>query len=199
MTDYIQTSSQNPNELTPRTYIPVSSIMYQQNNNIVINPIQNTETNYPLNNNYENEIPFENDEQNIYDIQDRQKLRNQKNKIFLCLAILIFIFILIDNIFLIIIGLYFKVILIHLDDLGMFIIGMLYILRYKEEKKNIYIKCITAALTVVVWFCGFGFRGFEMAEKDKEFRFGIASGGAFILMICRTFLLFFCIPFAMER
>ncbi len=132
MTDYIQTSSQNPNELTPRTYIPVSSIMYQQNNNIVINPIQNTETNYPLNNNYENEIPFENDEQNIYDIEDRKKLRNPKNKIFLCLAILIFIFILIDNIFLIIIGLSFKVILILLDDLGLFIIGMLYIFRYKE-------------------------------------------------------------------
>ena len=197
MTDYMQTSSQNPNELTTPTYIPVSAIMYQQNNNIIINPIQNTESNYTLNYNYENEIPFENDEQNIYDIQDRQKLRNQKNKIFLYLAIEIFIFILI--IFLIILGLFFKVILIHLDDLGMFIIGMLYILRYKEEKKNIYIKCITAALTVVVWFCGFCFRGFEMAEKDKEFRFGIASGGAFILMICRTFLLFFCIPFAMER
>ena len=154
MTDYVQTSP-NPNESTTPTYIPVSSIIYQQNNNIVINPIHNTETNYSAYNNYQNEIPFEKDIQNIYDIQDRQKLRNQKNKIFLCLAILIFIFILIDNIFLISYGLFFEVMLIHLDELGMLIIGILYILRYNEKKKSVFkmYYCWFNYWCLVLWIC----------------------------------------------
>ncbi len=85
MRDYSPMSSKNPNESTTPSYIPVSTIIYQQNNNIVIDPIQNTETNNPINYNYQNEIPFENDEQNIYDIEDRKKKRNPKNKIFLYL------------------------------------------------------------------------------------------------------------------
>ena len=198
MTDYVQ-ASPNPNESTTPSYIPVSSIIYQQNNNIVINPIHNTETNYSAYNNYQNEIPFEKDIQNIYDIKDRKQLRNPNNKIFLYLAIIIFIFILVDNIFLISYGLFFKVILIHLDELGMLIIGILYILRYNEKKKNVFLKCITAGLTIGVWFCGFGFRGFEMGDKSKEFKYEIAVGGCLILMICRTFFLFFCIPVVMEK
>ena len=198
MTDYVQTSP-NPNESTTRSYIPVSSIIYQQNNNIVINPIHNTETNYSAYNNYQNEIPFEKDVENIYDFKERKKLRNPNKKIFLCLAITIFIFILIDNIFLISYGLFFKVILIHLDELGMLIIGILYILRYNEKEKNLYLKCITAGLTIGVWFCGFALRGFEMGNNNKEFKSVIAVGGCFILLILRTLLLFFCVPFAMEK
>ena len=155
MTDYVQTSP-NPNESTTPSYIPVSSIIFQQNNNIVINPIHNTETNYSAYNNYQNEIPFEKDIQNIYDIKDRKQLRNPNNKIFLCLAITIFIFILIDNIFLISYGLFFEVILIHLDELGMLIIGILYILRYNEKKKKSFFKmyyCWFNYWCLVLWIC----------------------------------------------
>ena len=199
MRDYSPMSSKNLNESTTPSYIPVSTIIYQQNNNIVIISIQNTETNNPINHNYQNEIPFENDEQNIYDIEERKKKRNPKNKIFLYLAIVIFIFILIENIFLITIGLFFKVILIHLDELGMLIIGILYILRYNEKKKNICIKCLSVTLTIVVWFVGFSFRGFQLAEIDKEFKVGIGIGVCVIFLICRTFLLFFSIPVTIDK
>ena len=65
----------------------------------------------------------------------------------------------------------FKVIFIHLEKLGILIIEILYILGYNEKEKNQCLQFIIAGLSIFIWFYGFGFREFEMPDKDKEFKY----------------------------
>ena len=105
------------------------------------------------------------------------------------MAILIFIFLVVESIVYIAIGDFIKIYFIHIDQLLMLILAFFYIKKYKEKEESAFLNCFLPILNVAIWFCGFAMRGFGIEQmKSKTPGFGI------LFMIIRTFGLFFCIP-----
>ena len=197
-------------------YIPVSSILNQPNHNIIYiqdynntspndfnnntafnNNINNNNNNYNYNYNYNNNnnnynynynSDNKNNNNNIYALEDQ--LKGKKKKIiYLIMAILIFIFLVVESIFYIANGVFIKIYFIHIDQLLMLILAFFYIKKFKEKEESAFLNCFLPILNVAIWFCGFAMRGFGIEQmKSKTPGFGI------LFMIIRTFGLFFCIP-----
>ncbi len=201
-------------------YISVSSILNQPNHNIIYiqdynntspndfnnntafnnninnnNNIYNYNYNYNnINNNYNyNSDNKNNNNNNIYALED-QRNEKKKNIIYLIMAILIFIFLVVESIFYISRGDFIKIYFIHFDQLLMLILAFFYIKKYKEKEESAFLNCLLPTLNIAVWFCGIAMRGFGMDQmKSKTAGFGI------LFMIIRTFSLFFCIPITSQN
>ncbi len=199
-------------------YIPVSSILNQPNHNIIYiqdynntspndfnnntafnNNINNNNNiynyNYNYNNinnnynyNYNSDNKNNNNNNNIYALED-QRNEKKKNIIYLIMAILIFIFLVVESIFYIANGVFIKIYFIHIDQLAMLILAVLYLKKYKEKEESAFLNCFLPILNVAVWFCGTAVRGIGIEQMKKS-----ASLFGFLFMVIRTFGLFFCIP-----
>ena len=211
-TPIVTDQSEDPN------YIPVSSILNQPNHNIIYiqdynntspndfnnntafnNNINNNNNNYNYNYNYNynnnnNNYNYnynsdnKNNNNNIYALED-QRNEKKKNIIYLIMAILIFIFLVVESIFYIAIGDFIKIYFIHIDQLAMLILAFLYLTKYKKNEESAFLNCFLPVLNVVIWFCGFGMRGIGMVQMKSN-----AVGLSFLFIVIRTFGLFFCIP-----
>ena len=175
-------------------YISVSSILNQPNHNIIyiqdynntspndfnnntafnnnINNNNNYNYNYNYNNNnnnynYNYNSDNKNNNNNIYALEDQ---RNEKKKkiIYLIMAILIFIFLVVESIVYIANGVFIKIYFIHIDQLAMLILAVLYLKKYKEKEESAFLNCILPTLNVGVWFCGFAMRGFGMEQMESK-------------------------------
>ena len=199
-------------------YISVSSILNQPNHNIIYiqdynntspndfnnntafnNNINNNNNNYNYNYNYNynnnnNNYNYnynsdnKNNNNNIYALED-QRNEKKKNIIYLIMAILIFIFLVVESIFYIAIGDFIKIYFIHIDQLAMLILAFFYIKKYKEKEESAFLNCFLPTFNVAVWFCGFAMRGIGMEQMKSKF-----NEFSILFLIIRTFGLFFCIP-----
>ena len=81
-------------------------------------------------------------------------------------------------------------IFIIIDDIGILTVAILFLLSFIFYQGNKINGCVRSAVTVVVWFVGFTFRGIaNMSMPDV-----IDIGALFGVMAIRTLILFFSIP-----
>lgn len=109
----------------------------------------------------------------------------------LIISILMFMIIFIDIILFIILHYGKRMLFTAIDDIGILICGLLFLLSYKYffSNKNKINPCLRTAVTVFVWFCGVGLRGASISDCEKD-KVGLFIG----VMIIRTIILFFSIP-----
>ena len=199
-------------------YIPVSSILNQPNHNIIYiqdynntspndfnnntafnNNINNNNNNYNYNYNYNNNnnnynynynynSDNKNNNNNIYALED-QRNEKKKNIIYLIMAILIFIFLVVESIVYIANGVFIKIYFIHFDQLLMLILAFFYIKKYKEKEESAFLNCFLPTFNIAIHICGFTMRGIGMEQMKSKF-----NEFSILFLIIRTFGLFFCIP-----
>ncbi len=183
--DYNNTS---PNDFNNNTAF--NNNINNNNNNYNYNYNYNNNNNNYNNNynyNYNSDNKNNNNNNNIYALED-QRNEKKKNIIYLIMAILIFIFLVVESIFYIANGVFIKIYFIHFDQLAMLILAFFYIKKYKEKEESAFLNCLLPTLNIAVWFCGFAMRGFGMVQMKKN------VGLSFFFIVIRTFGLFFCIP-----
>ncbi len=105
------------------------------------------------------------------------------------MAILIFIFLIVESIVYIANGVFIKIYFIHFDQLAMLILAFFYIKKFKEKEESEFLNCFIPTLNVAVWFCGTAMRGIGMVQMNLK-----SDGFGILFLIIRTFSLFFCIP-----
>ena len=174
----------NPNNIQPQYYNPPLVGDAQQVNQAYPGqaPYYAPPINYNDNNNYTNGINYTYSPQRV---RPKRSICDSK-KYLMCLSIILIIVFFID------IGLqigfqFFSPFLL-IDDFAILTMAIIYIVFIKKNKQinNGWL----GALTVFVWFVGFGVRGYAMTLFESSAMIGID----FFLTGVRTFDLFFCIP-----
>ena len=110
----------------------------------------------------------------------------------LIMSILLFTFLIIEIILLSSIGEAFKNGFIIADEIGILIVGILFLVSFIlsiKDKDNIVLSITRTIITICVWFVGFALRSFGMDSENHD--------SIFIpLLVIRGFLLFMAIPFS---
>ena len=170
------------------------------NNTAFNNNINNNNNNYNYNYNYNNNnnnndvgddnsnynSDNKNNNNNFYGVEGPQ--RKKKKSIYLIMAILVFIFLVVESIVYIAIGDFIKIYFIHIDQLLMLILAFFYIKKYIEKEKSAFLICFLPKFNIIVLFCGFVMRIIEMVQMNSKIGFGI------LFMNIRSFGLMTCIP-----
>ena len=110
----------------------------------------------------------------------------------LVMSILMFIFLISEYFILSSINMAFKNIFIIIDDLGIFIIAIIFLISFILSIKNLngINSIVRSIMTVLVWFIGFAIRGIgNMMSSDFD-----NGGTLFALLGIRAFIMFFAIP-----
>ena len=194
---YASTPAQNPQNYPPQDYNNQNFQPQAYNNNpnqpysysikpqVYNNP--NSTQPYSYCTNQPQNYPYNSIQPNSY--QPNQAYRSSstktKNLPFLIMSIIQLVFVVVELIILIVKKL-FPILLIHIDEVAILIISLLFFLSYLNKYEiNSRLRCF---FTGFVWFVGFAVRGMTMPMKHNDVLILI------VLMIIRTFILFFSIP-----
>ena len=110
----------------------------------------------------------------------------------LVMSILMFIFLISEYFILSSINMAFNNIFIIIDDLGIFIIAIIFLISFILSIKNLngINSIVRSIMTVLVWFVGFAIKGIgNMMSSDFD-----NGGTLFALLGIRAFIMFFAIP-----
>ena len=121
----------------------------------------------------------------------RKQPGNCLKSLLLVMSILMFIFLISEYFILSSINMAFKNIFIIIDDLGIFIIAIIFLISFILSIKNLngINSIVRSIMTVLVWFVGFVIRGIGNMSSDFD-----NGGTLFALMGIRAFIMFFAIP-----
>ena len=142
---------------------------------------------YPPRVNYNNNINYNNGIQYNYVKQTVPPNNKQFKypKLLICIAIILIIVFITDII--IQFTLSFNPFILA-DDVAIFIMAIIYL--FYAGKNNSMNRNAIGAATIIVWFVGFGLRGFGMSKLGE----GRSITINFVLTAVRTITLFICIP-----
>jgi len=159
-----------------------------ENEGVTINPDNSAD--YPCNTKPNDNDLSDNVDNNLNGNQNRRRRRSfhlpEKKIIF---SYILFVIAVIDILLQIIFGcvnLYFMS-----DDIA--ILGLTSLIIYFDRKKKEIIDFILGVLTIIIWFCGVGIKGFGLSVLDKIIAIPLIFIG---LILLRTFIMFCFIPFA---
>jgi hypothetical protein len=173
----------NPSNNQPQYYPPPGTPQQVSQAYPGAGPYYPPPVNYNNNMNYNNGVYYNSQPQ----VVPRRTTCFQNPITVVCLSVLLIIVVIIDLIIQIISE--FNLFIL-IDDAGLLIIAIIFLILICKRKSVGHIAL--GAATVIVWFVGFGLRGFGMTQLEE-------SGNAvvfFFLTVIRTFAIFFCIPIA---
>jgi len=157
-----------------------------ENEGVTINP--DNPRDYPCNTKSNDNDLSDNVDNNLNRNQNRRRRRSfhlpEKKIIFSYILIVIAVIDILLQIIFGYVNLYFMS-----DDIA--ILGLTSLIIYFDRKKKEINHYILAALTIIIWFCGFGIKGFGLADLYEINTISLIFMG---LIFLRSFIMFCFIP-----
>lgn len=144
---------------------------------------------YPYNQNAVNQIQS-NNELTVNPLIYQRPNGCIKNML-LVMSIIMFLFLIAEITIFNSLGIYFDNVFVIVDEIGILVCAILFLISFITKERNVINPIMRSVITGIVWFVGFGLRGFGNIMSDNTFNEG---GIKFGFLGLRSFILFFSIP-----